>query len=122
MVRKNNIISADLHKALKVKGAFVDAVTLGTFLFPDESGKLISVTTDLNDVDEYWKIQIDNDIYYVKGNTYSEVVSNLIHIKYTLDDEIALFANSRIKDNSDEEYEYQLWRSKCKTAVKKLFI
>ena len=78
----------------------------------------INITPD--DVIECYIVNIDGKEYKVQGDNYGELVSSLIRIKYTLDQELALLANSRIKDVSEQENAFQEWRVECKRIAKKL--
>lgn len=78
----------------------------------------INITPD--DVIECYIVNIDGKEYKVQGDNYGELVSSLIRIKYTLDQELALFANSRIEDVSEQENAFQEWRAECKRIAKKL--
>ena len=51
-------------------------------------------------------------------NSYDNLVSELIHHKYSVDAEIALLNNFYINGESDEFNEYQSWRTKCKEVAK----
>lgn len=46
--------------------------------------------------------------------TYDDVVSALIHAKYTLDQEIATINNHLVGQDEDEWLEYQAWRTWAK--------
>lgn len=65
---------------------------------------------------------MDGENFKVKGDTYAELVTNLIRLKYTLDDELALAANLRAGDNNAKtaEFEFQTWRAFCKEMAKQL--
>ena len=78
----------------------------------------INITPD--DVIVCYIVNIDGKEYKVQGDNYGELVSSLIRIKYTLDQELALLANSRIKDVSEQENAFQEWRAECKRIAKKL--
>lgn len=57
-----------------------------------------------------------------KNMTYEQIVSKLIHVRYTSDEEVALINNALFDlsniANNDEYKEYQSWRAKCKEAAK----
>ena len=78
----------------------------------------INITPD--DVIECYIVNIDGKEYKIQGDNYGELVSSLIRIKYTLDQELALLATSRIKDVSEQENAFQEWRAECKRIAKKL--
>lgn len=60
---------------------------------------------------------------FVKNATYELLVSAFIHVKYSLDDEIAL-VNNYVTDPAgyEEDYKvYQEWRKYCKEAARTIF-
>lgn len=120
MKQVNNLIYADSGKILKTPNGYTSIVNLGTNTIIKD-GEIFTYTINLEDVEEYNIIQIENEPYYFKSNTYGEVVSELIRAKYSLDEELALYANSRINSNSSKEIEFQNWRQLCKQAAKKIF-
>lgn len=122
MKQENNILIADEGKYLKLKyNNFLNKnIELGNvFVFDGE--KTILKNIDITDVLEVYPVFIDNNCYYISAKDYSNAVSELIRQKYSLDDELALIANSRLNINKDKEEEFQAWRVKCKEAAKKIF-
>ena len=93
--------------------------TCGTVMLPIE-GVLQEVTVTPEDVDEVYKIEIDGHTYRVKGDSYEELVTNLIRLKYSLDWELSLIANSRIRDISKDDKDFQDWRAESKKIAKNL--
>lgn len=93
----------------------------GTVMLP-VNGKLKSITINVGDIQEVFQVEIDGEKFFVKGDTYAELVTNLIRLKYTLDDELALAANLRAGDNNAKtaEFEFQTWRAFCKEMAKQL--
>lgn len=93
----------------------------GTVMLP-VNGKLKSITVNPGDIQEVFQVQLDGEDFKVKGDTYAELVTNLIRLKYTLDDELALAANLRAGDNNAKtaEFEFQTWRAFCKEMAKQL--
>mgnify|MGYP006335360611 CR=1 FL=1 len=51
---------------------------------------------------------------------YEELVTNLIRLKYSLDWELSLIANSRIRDISKDDKDFQDWRAESKKIAKNL--
>lgn len=93
--------------------------TCGTVMLPIE-GVLQEVTVTPEDVEEVYKIEIDGNTYRVKGDNYEELVTNLIRLKYSLDWELSLIANSRIRDISKDDEAFQNWRAESKKIAKNL--
>ena len=93
--------------------------TCGTVMLPIE-GVLQEVTITPEDVEEVYKIEIDGNTYRVKGDNYEELVTNLIRLKYSLDWELSLIANSRIRDISKDDEAFQNWRAESKKIAKNL--
>ena len=93
--------------------------TCGTVMLPIE-GVLQEVTVTPEDVEEVYKVEIDGNTYRVKGNNYEELVTNLIRLKYSLDWELSLIANSRIRDISKDDKDFQDWRAESKKIAKNL--
>lgn len=115
-----NKIIADEGHYLKTKygDQLYSSISLGNnYIYKNGSTQLIYVNS--NDVYEVYPVSIDSQTYYVQSTTYPELVSELIHQRYSLDDEMALIANSRIGNDKGEQ-EYQEWRTICKKAAKKL--
>jgi hypothetical protein len=78
----------------------------GTVLLPRD-GKLKEFTINPEDIEEVFQIELDGEKYRVKGDTYAELVTNLIRLRYTIDDELALSANIRTgKDVEQQEFEF----------------
>ena len=74
---------------------------------------------------EDWEEIAIEDIPPYTNAEYAAKVSELIHQKYSLDDEIALYAN--LKDDPTEKRknefaEYLAFRKQCKEQAKKLLI
>lgn len=119
MKQEGNTVYADPGKCLKTSHGIFQEVPLGTFK-GYKDGKLYQFTTKLKDIQEVTPIRILDEVYYVSATSYGDVVSELIRYKYSLDEELALYANSFIKDNSEAMNKYQEWRVLCKEAAKKI--
>lgn len=117
MIQKGNLVIADKGKYLQTPYGILQEVELGEF--PSiVNGKEIIKNYKLQDIYEVTPIRIQNNIYYVQDTSnYSKLVSELIRIKYSLDDELALIANARL-GNLEGEEDFQNWRTLCKTAAK----
>lgn len=121
MKTKNNTLIAEGSKVLFIKklNVIVKQYTCGEVMLPIQ-GVLQTINITPDDVIECYIVNIDGKEYKVQGDNYGELVSSLIRIKYTLDQELALLANSRIKDVSEQENAFQEWRAECKRIAKKL--
>ena len=121
MKTENNTLIAEGSKVLFIKklNVIVKQYTCGEVMLPIQ-GVLQTINITPNDVIECYIVNIDGKEYKVQGDNYGELVSSLIRIKYTLDQELALLANSRIKDVSEQENAFQEWRAECKRIAKKL--
>ena len=121
MKTKNNTLIAEGSKVLFIKklNLIVKQYTCGEVMLPIQ-GVLQTINVTPDDVIECYIVNIDGKEYKVQGDNYGELVSSLIRIKYTLDQELALLANSRIKDVSEQENAFQEWRAECKRIAKKL--
>ena len=118
MKKINNIVTADEGKLLKCYDSISNQFVLGNnYVLINNAPSLINIT--LQDIIEVYPISIDNITYYVSKTNYSELVSELIRLKYSLDDELALIANIRKGDYSTED-DFQKWRSKCKQIAKQI--
>ena len=118
---ENNTLIAEGSKVLFIKklNIIVKQYTCGEVMLPIQ-GVLQTINITPDDVIECYIVNIDGKEYKVQGDNYGELVSSLIRIKYTLDQELALLANSRIKDVSEQENVFQEWRAECKRIAKKL--
>ena len=121
MKTENNTLIAEGSKVLFIKklNVIVKQYTCGEVMLPIQ-GVLQTINITPDDVIECYIVNIDGKEYKVQGDNYGELVSSLIRIKYTLDQELALLANSRIKDVSKQENAFQEWRAECKRIAKKL--
>lgn len=121
MKTENNTLIAEGSKVLFIKklNVIVKQYTCGEVMLPIQ-GVLQTINITPDDVIECYIVNIDGKEYKVQGDNYGELVSSLIRIKYTLDQELALLANSRIKDVSEQENAFQEWRAECKRIAKKL--
>ena len=121
MKKKENILFADSGKSLKTPYGYFDVVTLGEKTVIKD-GEMTTEYYDKKNIKEVTKIQVGDTFYYIEDVTdYGTLVTELIRQKYSLDDELALMANSRLGINKDQEEEFQAWRVKCKEAAKKIF-
>ena len=118
---ENNTLIAEGSKVLFIKklNVIVKQYTCGEVMLPIQ-GVLQTINITPDDVIVCYIVNIDGKEYKVQGDNYGELVSSLIRIKYTLDQELALLANSRIKDVSEQENAFQEWRAECKRIAKKL--
>lgn len=117
MVVKDNKVTASSGKYLKYKSNIYTELTLGqNFICINGATTLVNI--QLGDIIEVYPVRIFNKDYFVQSTNYNELVTELIRFKYTLDAELALIANSRIKDCSEEEQEFQDWRKVCKETAK----
>lgn len=119
MRKVNNIIYPEQHNLLKTPYGYMSQVVLGESK-AYVNDKLTTIVFNESDVIEVKPVRIDDNIYYIESKSYSAILSELVHIKYTIDDEMALSANYRINPNSQKEQEYQEWRSRCKKIAKQL--
>lgn len=118
MKKIGNTLKADSGKFLKYFNIISSEVTLGErYVLCNKD--FIKVNLKESDIQEVYPVVIDEKIYYVFNTTYSELVTELIRLKYSLDDELAIIANSRLGDSSKES-EFQNWRKKCKEIAKSL--
>ena len=123
MKTENNTLIAEGSKVLFIKklNVIVKQYTCGEVMLPIQ-GVLQTINITPDDVIECYIVNIDGKEYKIQGDNYGELVSSLIRIKYTLDQELALLANSRIKDVSEQENAFQEWRAECKRIAKKIII
>ena len=121
MKTENNTLIAEGSKVLFIKklNVIVKQYTCGEVMLPIQ-GVLQTINITPDDIIECYIVNIDGKEYKVQGDNYGELVSSLIRIKYTLDQELALLANSRIKDVSEQANAFQEWRAECKRIAKKL--
>ena len=122
MIKDGNTYEAEGKRVLYIPK--LDLVTkmysCGTVLLP-VNGKLQKFTIKPQDIEEVFQIELDGENFKVKGDTYAELVTNLIRLHYTIDDELALSANIRAgKDVEKQEQEFQAWRAFCKEMAKQL--
>lgn len=123
MIINNSKVIAEEGKYLLLSydNKVYDSVVLGNrYILINDVPTSINIT--INDVTEVYKINIPTlGNVFVKSTTYEELISELIRLKYSLDDELALIANSRLNPNNEEEREFQEWRLTCKQIAKNVF-
>lgn len=107
MIKNNNAIIADEGKYLKVKNSntFKKKVILGSEIILINNIPTV-VTIKEEDVQEGIPVIIKDTKYFVTATSYEEAVTELIRTKYSLDFELALYANLRVnpdKYSVDEE-------------------
>lgn len=117
----NGVVYPDSGKYLKIKTCqeLYSEIILGPlYIFDGKSTNLVDVKAQ--DITEVYTIKIGNEYFYVSSTTYPELVTELIRKRYSLDDELALMANSRLDENGEKEIEFQNWRKLCKETAKKV--
>lgn len=119
MIKKGNTIKASEGKVLRTPLGITDEITLGSTKLI-ENGKVVQINIKESSITEVTPVRINGEITYIEATNYGAAVTELIRLKYSLDDELALIANSRLGNNSKEE-EFQNWRRLCKETAKKLF-
>lgn len=117
---KNNKAIAESGKFLRLcyDNQLYDSIELGKrYILINDKPTLVELT--INDITEVQLINVPElGEVCVSSTTYSKLVTELIRLKYSLDDELALIANSRIKDMSQKEQDFQAWRKICKQVAK----
>ena len=121
MTRNGNEVKAENGRILFIEptGVYTDYAILGNRLEYKDGQRLEYTLTEQN-VHEGYMTNIDGEQRFVKASSYSELVSGLIRLRYSIDDELALMANSRVKSVSSEERQFQSWRKKCKEIARQL--
>ncbi len=123
MIHENNTLYAEGNKVLYVEkvNLITKQYSYGSVMFPI-NGTLQTITTTPEDVIECYLVTVDGVEYKVQADSYNELVTALIRIKYNLDEELALIANMRVNPEqySQEDKVFQEWRTYCKELAKKL--
>ena len=102
MIIVGNIVKADDGKLLLVNGDYRHEVHLGEEMILRDN-KWTSQINSLDDIEEVTYTLFIDKMIYIKSTNYKDIVTELIIMKYSLDDELALIANSRLNPNSKEE-------------------
>ena len=111
---------ADEGKYLKLENSIKKEIYLGNnYIEKDGKTVLFNVVT-FNDIKEVYPVDINGVAYYISATTYGDIVSELIRQKYTIDQELAMYANHSIGTHTQEFNEFQEWRIICKETAKKL--
>ena len=119
MIIVDNIVKADDGKLLLVNGDYRHEVHLGEEMILRDN-EWTSQINSLDDIEEVTYTLFIDKMIYIKSTNYKDIVTELIRMKYSLDDELALIANSRLNPNSKEEQEFQDWRKLCKQKAREL--
>ena len=114
----NNIVIPESGKLLKTPFSVSSEVKLGKYIMCGDTITEYNITID--DVIEVTQVVIDDVVYYVESTTYEDLVSELIRLKYSLNAELALYANSRLNPDSQEEKDFQEYRAYCKKLAKQI--
>lgn len=115
---KNNVVFAKEGKQLKTILGIMPSIQLGNHIqiINDE---VIQHTINLADIKEVSPIFVEGNLIYVESSDYNSIVTELIRSKFSLDEELALYANYRIGKDFDKEQLFQDWRQSCKAAAKR---
>lgn len=123
MIKDGNTYTAEGKRVLYIPKLDLTTkmYTCGTVMLPRD-GKLTKFVIKPTDIQEVFQVKLDGEDFKIKGDTYAELVTNLIRLKYTLDDELALAANLRVGsvEAKSAEFEFQTWRAFCKEMAKQL--
>lgn len=121
MIKGKNEIIAEKGRILYLEPAkkYANSAMLGKVIEYIDGVKNEYVLTEDN-IQEGYITNIDGQQRFVKASSYPELVTGLIRLKYSMNDELALMANSRIKVNNIEEKQFQNWRKKCKEIARQL--
>lgn len=123
MTQENNTLFAEGNRVLYIEkvNLITKQYTYGSVMLPI-GGELQTITTTPEDVIECFLVTVDGVEYKIQADSYDELVTALIRIKYDLDAELALVANMREDPTTHqiEEKEFQAWRKYCKKLAKQL--
>lgn len=122
MIQEGNTYIAEGKRVLYIPKLDLTTTvySCGSVLLP-RNGELVKFTITPDDIQEVFQVELDGEHFRVKGDDYAELVTNLIRLRYTIDDELALAANIRAgKDVEQKEEEFQTWRAFCKEMAKQL--
>ncbi len=116
-----NLITPEEGNKLSIRNfnKYFDELFLGrnNYYINDKIQKL---NLSIDDIFEVRFIKIDDIEYAVElSNDYGKLVTNLIRLRYSLDDELAISSNIRLGDYSKEK-DFQDWRQKCKNIAKEI--
>lgn len=122
MIIKDNQVYSEKNSVLWIKplNKATNFICLGfTSIIKDGEPKLVEVKLD--DIEEGFLIPIENKQYFFKANSYGELVTALIRHRYSLDEELAIYANSLIGSHQETLTQFQDWRKHCKEIAKKYY-
>lgn len=111
---------ADDGKYLKLGDSLKKEIYLGNNYIEKGGKTVLFNVVNFNDVKEVYPIDINGVAYYISATSYGDIVSELIRQKYTIDQELAMYANHSIGTHKKEFTEFQEWRIICKETAKKL--
>lgn len=122
MRKEGNIVIADEGKSLRTPFGIFTRIPLGTSKCYKD-GEVQEDNLKMKDIEEVTPVRILDNVYYASSSEYGDIVTELIRCKYSLDQELALYANSFLDPDSFKKKmdEYQEWRSLCKEAAKKIY-
>ena len=121
MIKQNSQLIADEGKTLEYKKNHYSSLFLGKQILY-LNGEVVEADVKEEDVKEVYPVVIYTTNYYISATSYSDIVTELIRLKYSLDDELALLANLRVDPEgyADEDAQFQTWRQKCKEVAKQI--
>lgn len=111
---------ADDGKYLKLGDSLKKEIYLGNNYIEKGGKTVLFNVVNFNDVKEVYPIDINGVAYYISATSYGDIVSELIRQKYTIDQELALYANHSIGTHNEQFEKFQEWRIICKETAKKL--
>ena len=120
MIINNKKAIADEGKYLKLEDSLKKEIYLGNNYIEKGGKTILFNVVNFNDIKEVYPVDINGVAYYISATSYGDIVSELIRQKYTIDQELALYANHSIGTHNEQFEEFQEWRIICKETAKKL--
>lgn len=120
MIIKGNKVVPSEGKFLKLEDSINTEFYLGDNVV-EKNGKLISVNlSNFDNVKEVYPVNVGENTYFISSTEYGDIVTELIRYKYSINQELALYANFCLGKDIEENIQFQNWRKMCKEVAKKL--
>lgn len=106
MIIKGNKVVPSEGKFLKLEDSINTEFYLGDNVV-EKNGKLISVNlSNFDNVKEVYPVNVGENTYFISSTEYGDIVTELIRYKYSINQELALYANFCLGKDIEENIQF----------------